>query len=193
MPVVGSVLWVRAIVAVAVVIATALGGATSYAATGSGYLNVLNQERASRGVPPLHVSTDLERVAQSWSDEMARTGVLRHNPRLESDVPNWWSVGENVGMGGDMPDIEQAFWNSPDHRANILDARYTDVGIATAYSDNRIWITVVFRQPWHHITRQVAPARQPQQASSASRTTEAKPSPPLLMRGLWCSRLWALR
>jgi hypothetical protein len=181
--------WVKAIAAVGLSIAMALGG-TSYATTGSNYLSVLNQERASRGVPPLHVSADLVRVAQSWSDEMARSGLLRHNPRLESDVPNWWSVGENVGMGPDMPDIEQAFWNSPDHRANILDAHYTDVGIATAYSDNRIWVTVVFRQPWHQGTRHVVSTRQPQPRSTA---TQTRPAPSQLLRGMWVARIWTLR
>jgi hypothetical protein len=186
-------LWVKAIAAVAVCIAMALGG-TSYASSGSGYLNVLNEERAAHGVPPLRVSADLVRVAQEWVAEMARTGLLRHNPRLESDVANWWSVGENVGMGADLPDIEQAFWNSPDHRSNILDAHYTDVGIATAYSDGRIWVTVVFRQPWHRVSRRVThhvvPMPRRQRASS---TSEPTASPSLLMRGMSFGRLWTWR
>jgi len=143
-------------------------GGTAHASTSSNYLGVLNQERAAHGLPPLHVSPDLVQVAHSWSDQMARSRVLRHNPRLESEVPNWWSVGENVGMGADLTDIAQAFWNSPDHRANILDSHYTDVGIATTYSDRRLWITVVFRQPWHHVSR-------------------------VLMRDLRFTRRWVLR
>ena len=121
---------------------------------------------------------------------MARSGVLRHNPRLKTEVPNWWSVGENVGMGADLPDIEQAFWNSSDHRANILNAHYTDVGIATASSHSRIWVAVVFRQPWHQVTHDVVVVRHPQQVAS---TSEQKPSPPVLMRVRWVARLWAWR
>lgn len=160
-------------------------------------MSVLNQERASRGVPPLHLSPDLVQVAQSWSDEMARTEVLRHNPRIKSEVSNWWSVGENVGMGPDLPDIENAFWNSPEHRANILDAHYTDVGIASAFRNGRLWVTVVFRQPWHHVTHhvtaQVAPVRHPRHVST--RTSERKPwsRPAAIMRVRWLFLPWAWR
>jgi peptidoglycan hydrolase-like protein with peptidoglycan-binding domain len=164
-------------IAIAASLATTLVG-TSYAATdtSSSYLGVLNQERASRGIASLHMRTDLVRVAHSWVDEMARSGQLRHNPRLQSEVRNWWVVGENVGCSGDLPDLERAFWNSPDHRANILDPRYTDVGIATARSNGALWMAVVFRKPWH----QAAPARQPRRSSRPSQQTW---SGRLLMRG----------
>ena len=184
--------------AVAVVAATLVPafGQPSYASTSSSYFSVLSQERASHGVAALHVSADLVRVAQSWAEEMARTGVLRHNPHLESQVPNWWSVGENVGVGPDLPDIEQAFWNSPDHRANILDTDYTDVGIGAAYSNDRIWIAVVFRQPWHHVTRHVVPPAQPQPTPSAStpvRSPQPLRQPRSFVRCMWWGHLWALR
>lgn len=168
-----------AIVAATAATATAaIGTGTSYAVTGSSYLGVLNQERASRGIAPLQLNTDLTRVAHSWAEEMASTGVLRHNPRLESEVPNWWSVGENVGDGATMGSLAQAFWNSPEHRANILDAHFTQVGISAVRDDGRIWIAVVFRQPWHHATATSAP--QQQRASTTSQ--EAYPGR-LLMRG----------
>jgi hypothetical protein len=150
---------------VAVTIATGVAGAgTSYAEAGSSYLSVLNHERASRGIAPLHMSADLVRVAHSWALEMARTGVLRHNPRLRSQVPNWWVVGENVGDGPDMADLARAFWHSPEHRANILNRHYSDVGISTVRADGRLWIAVVFRDPWH----ETAPARPQQRASRTS-------------------------
>jgi len=184
---------VKTTVAIAVTIAVALGG-TSYAEDSASYLGVLNQERASHGVAPLHMSADLVRVAQSWSEEMARTGELRHNPRLESDVANWWAVGENVGVGPDLRDIEQAFWNSAEHRRNILDAAYTDVGIAAAYSEDRVWMTVVFRKPWHRVARpvthHVVPVVHPQRVS---RPSKPKPSPPVLTRVMWFARWRTLR
>jgi peptidoglycan hydrolase-like protein with peptidoglycan-binding domain len=162
-------------VAVAAVVATAFGG-TAHASSGSSYLGVLNQERASRGLAPLHMSSDLVRVAQSWTDTMASSGSLRHNPQLRSAVSDWWAVGENVGYGGDLADLERAFWNSPEHRANILDPQYTDVGIALTRRDGRLWITVDFRQPLHQATS----ARQQQRAPETTvRTYPGR----LLMRG----------
>lgn len=154
--------------AAALTITTGVAGSgTSYAASGSDYLSVLNHERASRGIAPLHMSADLIRVAHAWALEMARTGVLRHNPRLRSQVPNWWTVGENVGDGPDMSDLARAFWNSPEHRANILNRHYTDVGISTVRADGRIWITVIFRDPWH----ETAPASPQRRVSRTSERT----------------------
>lgn len=174
------------------------GAGTSYAAIGSSYLGVLNQERASHGVAPLHMSADLIRVAYSWAEEMARTGVLRHNPRLESEVPNWWVVGENVGDGPDMQDLEQAFWNSPEHRSNILDSRFTDVGVGAVRKNGVIWIAVVFRKPWHQAAPAVQQPRQQQRAPKASTSQRQWPGQ-LLMFGTegpavaYVQRLLAIR
>jgi hypothetical protein len=175
-PVVGSVFGMQALpikrrrrhvaaaVAAAAIVTGMAGAGTSYAAADRGYLSVLNHERASRGIAPLHMSADLVRVAHAWAEHMASTGVLRHNPRLRAQVPNWWVVGENVGDGPDMADLAQAFWNSPEHRANILNRHYTDVGISTVRADGRIWMAVVFRDPWH----ETAPASQQRRASETN-------------------------
>lgn len=111
----------------------------------SGYLSRLNGERASHGLAPLVMRSDLTQIAQSWSAHMAATGVLSHNPSLASEVTNWLAVGENVGDGPSIPDLDAAFMASPKHRANVLDPTYDDVGIGTVTRDGMIWITVDFR------------------------------------------------
>lgn len=165
-----------AALAAAALTTTVAGAATSYAGTGDSYLSVLNQERASRGIAPLHVSADLERVAQSWAAEMARTAVLQHNPRLTSEVSNWQSVGENVGRGASLRDLADAFWASSSHRRNILDPDFTQVGIGAVIADHRMYIAVEFRQPMH-ATGTTAQSR------GSSRTTERAYPGRLLMRG----------
>lgn len=134
---------------------------TSYASIASSYLGILNQERASHGLAPLHVSADLTQIAQSWSARMAASRVLAHNPGLTSQVHGWQSVGENVGDGPDLRDLADAFWSSAEHRSNILDPHYTEVGIAAVVADHRIWITVDFREP----LRTTAPVSQQRGAS----------------------------
>jgi uncharacterized protein YkwD len=119
----------------------------SYAAVSdsSGYLSRLNSERAAHGLRPLIMRSDLTQVAQAWSEHMAATGVLSHNPALATEVTNWLAVGENVGDGPTISDLDAAFMASPKHRANILDPTYDDVGIATVTRNGMIWITVDFR------------------------------------------------
>src|SRR5204862_1717148 len=58
--------------------------------------------------------------------------------------------GENVGVGPNVDSLEDAFMNSPEHRANILDSDYTEIGIGTAVGkDGRLYVTQDFRQPMH--------------------------------------------
>jgi hypothetical protein len=79
---------------------------------------------------------------------MASSGSLYHNPSLTSDVSNWQAVGENVGEGPNVDDIHTAFMNSPEHRANILDHDFTQVGVGVSVDKNGIiWVTEDFRQP----------------------------------------------
>jgi uncharacterized protein YkwD len=83
------------------------------------------------------MNTKLWKIAHAWAAHLAKTGVLEHNPKLVHDVgrscPNWRSTGENVGVtyGTSVGQLFQAYMHSPPHRANILDKRYSEVGIAT--------------------------------------------------------------
>ena len=176
----------RSTTLVAVAVATVSGGlgiSSSYASNGSSYLGTLNSERASRGLSPLHLNADLTSVAHAWAERMAETRVLRHNPALQSQVDNWQVLGENVGDGPTLKDLADAFWASAEHRANILEPRYTQVGIAAVRSDRRLWIAVVFRDPMHRApVRAPAPAPAPATATAPpprpkARSTPIKPKP----------------
>jgi len=115
----------------------------------SAYLSAINQERTAHGLRPLVEQHKLSQVAASWSSHMAADNTLAHNPRLATAVSNWQALGENVGEGPDIDSLDRAFWNSPEHRANILDPSYTEVGIGTVTRDGIMWITVDFREPMH--------------------------------------------
>ncbi len=141
------------------------GTAPSYAATG--YLGTLNNERVSHGLTPLRTSAALTQVAQAWARQMAATRWLRHNPRLQDQVGNWRELGENVGDGRTMSSLAQAFWNSAEHRANILDPQFRQVGIGYVRRDGLIWIAVVFRAPLRTGSAVTSAAvSEPQRASS---------------------------
>jgi len=81
-----------------------------------------NHERVLRGLRPLRIDRRLMRSARRHAGWMTRSRSLQH-----TTAP----VGENIAMG--QPNTSQvvADWmNSPGHRANILDARYTRIGVA---------------------------------------------------------------
>ena len=136
------------------------------AAESSSYLSDLNAERVAHGLRPLTMRADLNAVAQGWANHMAAANLLSHNPALTTQVANWQTVGENVGEGPDVGSLDTAFWNSPAHRANILDSSYTEVGVGSTWSNGVLWITVDFRKPMVSTSHTVARPR----TSSAHRS-----------------------
>jgi len=123
------------------------------------FVSKMNAARQANGLRPYTVSSDLTSIARQHSDQMASQGKLYHNGSLTSQVQNWQAVGENVGDGPTVSDIHTAFMNSPEHRANILDHDYTQVGIGvTVDSHGQIWVTEDFRQPMGSTSSAPAPA-----------------------------------
>ena len=139
-------------------IVTALAGSAAFAGSASAspagdLATATNTARVSAGLAPLTVNAQLSTVAQAWANRLAAAGVLSHNPALQTQVTNWTVLGENVGMAGDVPTVQSAFMASPHHRANILDPRYTQMGLGSATSIYPscgcpvLWVVVDFRRP----------------------------------------------
>jgi uncharacterized protein YkwD len=108
--------------------------------------------------PKLSWAEDVAEVARAWSEQMAREGVMYHNPNFTTETCCWTSIGENVAWVAPV-----AYWGSPEaaakqlfqnwmdsdgHRNNITDGRYSQVGIGVTIDGNdRMWATAVFRAP----------------------------------------------
>jgi len=131
--------------------AAAFAPASAFASTAGDeaqFIADMNAARQANGLAPYSVAYDLTAVARNHSAQMASSQTLYHNPSLTSQVQNWQAVGENVGEGPTVSDIHTAFMNSPEHRANILDHDFTQVGVGVSVDKNGIiWVTEDFRQP----------------------------------------------
>lgn len=114
-------------------------------------LAMLNQERSSRGLPPFTRRDDVDRVAAAWSDRLADAGELSHNDAYFSEQSrrdhDGKALGENVARDAEAQSAHQNLMASPRHRDNILDARFTVVGLGATYRDGSWWITEDFLQP----------------------------------------------
>lgn len=125
-----------------------IGPAPAFAdATEDDVVTRLNNSRVAAGLAPYVQTADLVAVARAHSKNMASSNTLYHNANLTSDVAHWVSVGENVGYAGSVASVHDALMNSAGHRANILSNSYKQVGIGTAWSNGRLWVTQVFRTP----------------------------------------------
>lgn len=117
----------------------------------TGVLAELNATRHQHGLVPLRSSSSLAAAARQHSIEMATRGYFSHtsangttfDKRIARFYPmgryGYWSVGEN--MLWSSPDIDPAgalrMWmNSPEHKANILNARWRQIGISAVHVDS---------------------------------------------------------
>ena len=110
-------------------------------------LELVNAERRQAGLAPLALHDGVADVARSWAAQLAREGALRHRPDLtdalgRAGVTDWSTAGENVGYGPDVREVHGRFMGSASHRRNVLDARFTHVGIGVTAADGRVWVTV---------------------------------------------------
>jgi uncharacterized protein YkwD len=107
----------------------------------------LNEERSQVGVGGLARHPVLDREACRWSEEMARTGRLAHDPGLRvmgDELPGWRKIGENVGRGGSTGAVWDGLLGSGAHRANMVDPVYTHQGVCVVVVDGGVYVTQRF-------------------------------------------------
>lgn len=132
----------------------------------------INQVRAGAGAGALHVDSRLADEARRWAATMASSG-LRHNPDMTADAPPGWTLlGENVGTGGSVSAIEDAFVNSPHHYENMVDARFDALGVGVVVDGNVLWVAEEF-MAGGGVPAPAAPAAPPPAMSH-----RAPPTPP---------------
>ena len=102
---------------------------------------LINQQRASHHLPALHVSTDLNRSAQGWTE---RDGHHRRSSPTAPTSPagsarpaiTWSSAGENIATGFLTPrQVVKAGWRAPTTARTSSIRRTADVG--TGLSNHR--------------------------------------------------------
>jgi len=102
---------------------------------------LVNVERANAGLPGLRVSTCAQSFAVSWSRTMAATGDFSHQsltPVMTGCAAR--GAGENIAYGATSAEEFMTMWmNSPGHRANILRASFTHIGVGMARTGSGRW------------------------------------------------------
>lgn len=107
----------------------------------SALVGFANEARFSDGEHALKVNPDLEEAARLKAEDMVKKNYFAHvSP--EGVTPWYWlgkagynfsAAGENLAIDfSDSKDVADAWLNSPGHRANILNKKFTEIGVATA-------------------------------------------------------------
>lgn len=120
-----------------------LGYATSVSP--ASLLAETNQQRAASGEASLTINSELAAAAQAKANDMVQKNYWSHvTPSGEQPWQfdtnagyQYQSAGENLAYGfASSAEIMNAWMHSSEHRANILDGKYQNVGFGIANSPN---------------------------------------------------------
>ncbi len=107
-------------------------------------VELANDDRNTENLKALSVNPVLVAAAQAKADDMAAKGYFAHTSPDGRTSWSWFKdagysfsyAGENLAVNfSDSEDVEEAWMNSPTHRANIMNGKFTEIGIATAVGE----------------------------------------------------------
>ncbi len=207
-----------------------LAGSAAVASANGGedsqLFSLTNQDRTSNGVHSLAFSGTLQNIGEGApyncrgvqvygrSDDMIRRNYFAHPilgcgeyvfSMMQAFGVHYASAGENIGWESGAGDpasyINSAFMNSSDHRSNILDSHYTEMGVGSdesapgvfwtgVGSEQNVWMfseefaqvgsappPPPHRTPSPHPVSRNSPAPQPPAAAGANMTPAVTPVP----------------
>ncbi|WP_075996864.1 CAP domain-containing protein [Salaquimonas pukyongi] len=118
----------------------------------------LNKIRRRRLLPEFQMDGRLQKAAQDYADLMGSRGLYGHEIGPGTDFRTRIfaagfdnSAGENLGVGyGSIDEAIEGWMDSPDHRKNMLKARYRLAGLGYAFNTSgrnerytHLWVLIM--------------------------------------------------
>ena len=117
-------------------------------------IRLVNEIRVRNGLKTLTYDWELSRVARIKSQDMKENRYFAHNSpvygtpfqMMKNFGISYRSAGENIAKGYATPQaVVNAWMNSSGHRANILNANYTHIGVGYVAGGN-YWTQMFIRK-----------------------------------------------
>ncbi len=121
-------------------------------------LRLHNKVRKEYGLSPLKLSYELQKTAMLKAFDLLNYNYWAHTNPYDTKRTPWFFIrklvpyyavaGENLGKGFSSPQVLMYSWlNSKTHRENILNPRYTHIGIARLHFKGQDVTVVHFANP----------------------------------------------
>ena len=116
-------------------------------------LELMNAKRTEAGLKPLTMDNTLVQVARYKSNNMIQNNFFDHTNPDGTKWTNWLqtigykytSTGENIAYNtSDAVELFNQWWNSPGHRANMMNSSYNKVGMGVIYGNGKYMGTQTF-------------------------------------------------
>lgn len=159
----------------------------------SGLLGSTNQKRSESGIRSLSINGTLNTAAQLKANDMVARNYWSHN--TPDGSPPWVFItnagysysraGENLAYGYmSSPEVINGWWDSPTHKANMLDANFTEVGFGYANSadfnnsGNQTVVVAMYASPYTAPAPAPTPTSPPPPSQVVPSTTnKSSPTP----------------
>jgi uncharacterized protein YkwD len=116
-------------------------------------MSLVNTDRAQDGLPALQLNSTLNLAALAKASDMISNHYFAHTSP-EGVQPWYWIktlgynysyAGENLAIGyKSSSDLVSSWMSSPEHRANILSPKYSDMGLAVIEGNNSTLVVQMF-------------------------------------------------
>ena len=123
-------------------------------------MTLTNQARAKAGVPPLRWDPALAEAARKHTMRMVSEGPIAHiypgelqlSERAGLAGAHFDVIAENIGIGADPAQLQDAWMHSKGHRENMLNPEVNRVGIAVIASRGVLYATTDFARAVENLT-----------------------------------------
>lgn len=114
-------------------------------------VDLTNDERADNNAAPLRRSATLDAAAKLKAQHMAQNEYFAHYAPDGTTPWHWFDeagyvyahAGENLAIHfTDSAEVVEAWMNSPTHRKNIVDQKFSEIGVGTARGEYEGYKTV---------------------------------------------------
>ncbi len=108
------------------------------------WLQLINLDRTSFGLEPVVLDEILSKASQGHVEDMVNRGFFGHlspegkgpeDRAIAAGAPDTLTVSENLSLGSSIREMEAGLMASAVHRVNILDSRWTRVGLGMKKQD----------------------------------------------------------
>jgi len=115
-------------------------------------IDLINQERAKQGIPPLQVDPRLSQAARKHTELIVQHHALSHQfdgepPMaarfIKENLPSDQQA-ENISFAPTVAANHESMMHSPFHRANIMNLDYNVIGVGAVQCGAGLWVTQDF-------------------------------------------------
>lgn len=153
-------------------------------------LSLTNASRAEAGLSVLSLNTQLNNAAQAKAEHMINNDYFAHT--APDGTKPWYfikqagysysSAGENLAMDfTEANTVHVAFMNSPSHKKNIMNTKYTEIGIAIIEGElngsSTMLLVELFGAPYSTVVVEPEPAPAPEPTPVPEPTPAPTPIP----------------